>query len=85
MRHSPATLSPVGAVAPRAPTSPLTQRSFSWKHSERKRHPVVIRSRIAALMVGRIVSGSLWDGSVKKVGRNQPGRPMLITPLFLLS
>jgi hypothetical protein len=55
------------------------------EQSEWKRHPVVIRSRIAALMVGRIVSGSLWVRSVMKVGRNQPGQPMPFTPFFLLS
>jgi hypothetical protein len=59
---------------------------FHWsERSEWKRHPVVIRSRIAALMAGRIVSGSLWVRSVMKVGRNQPGRPMPFTPLLLLS
>lgn len=39
MRPSPGSITLVGAIAPRAPPSPLTQRPFSWKHSERKRHP----------------------------------------------
>jgi hypothetical protein len=36
-RRSTRAMNHVGAVAPRAPPSPLTKRPFSWKRSERSR------------------------------------------------
>ena len=39
MRRSPGNGTLVGAVAPRAPPSPLTTWPFSWKLCERRRQP----------------------------------------------
>lgn len=77
MRRSPTTMTPVGAIAPRAPPSPLTQRPFSWKLRERKRQLYCyVACLLSAPATQQISESATWRSPTQRRGRPQPCNPV---------